>query len=378
MSNSQNALEPEVEIACDACGEVAAEQVTSPAELASQVALARRFHSERLTRHSRSAFEERASFTHDYATRLLACRSCNLVYRSPRPAADSVLRAYQGERYASERLPQMIASQCALFRPKARALARMLGIGARVLEVGSFVGGFLREARESGLEAVGIDPNEQMADLGRRAGLHVVPETLELFAARRDLPPFDAVAIWNTFDQLPRPRAALEAALRVLRPAGLLLLRFPHGACFRWLSAAKPCAVRTLAWNNLLGFPYLHGYGLRSLDALASEFWMIRESVAGDTLGPVADESYVYWARLEERVVKAAQRRKWARDLSLAPWLDVRLRVDLSRNKGERKTSLSKGRHSAHEHEIDTVSSRSAHPPLPDRDLLGSGTRLLA
>ena len=146
--------------------------------------LRRRFHSDRLARRSRAALEERASFTHDYATSLLACRSCNLVYRSPRPAADSVLHAYEGERYAAERLPQMIESQRALFRPKARALAGVLGPGARVLEVGSFVGGFLREARESGLEAVGIDPNEQMAELSRRAGLWVVPETLEEFAAR--------------------------------------------------------------------------------------------------------------------------------------------------------------------------------------------------
>ena len=329
MADSQPALEPEVEIACDACGETEAEEVASSAELASQIELARCFHDARLIRHSREALEERASFTHDYATRLLACCSCDLVYRSPRPAADSVMNAYEYERYAVERLPQMIASQRSLFRPKARSLARALVPGARVLEVGSFVGGFLREARELGLEAVGLDPNEQMAELSRRAGLQVVPETIEAFADRRGLPLFDAVAIWSTFDQLPRPRAALAAALRVLRPAGLLLLRFPHGACFRRLSGVFP--VRALAWNNLLGFPYLHGYGLRSVDALASEFWMIRESVAGDTLGPVADESYARWARLEERVVKAAQRRRWACDLSLAPWLDVRLRFDPSR-----------------------------------------------
>jgi SAM-dependent methyltransferase len=330
MANSQTVLEPEVEIACDACGEAAADEVASSGELASQAELARRFHGDRLARRSRAALEERASFTHDYATSLLACRSCNLVYRSPRPTAASVLHAYEGERYAAERLPQMIASQCELFRPKARALAGMLGPGAHVLEVGSFVGGFLREARESGLEAVGLDPNEQMAELGRRAGLWVVPETLEAFVARRDLPLFDAIAIWNTFDQLPRPRAALAAALRLLRPAGLLLLRFPHGACFQRLSAVKPCPVRALAWNNLLGFPYLHGYGLRSLGALAGGFGMICESVTGDTLGLVADESYAHWARLEERLVKAAQRRRWARDLGLAPWLDVQLRVDPS------------------------------------------------
>jgi SAM-dependent methyltransferase len=331
MANSQPLLEPEIEIACDACGETEAEQVASSAELASQIELARRFHGERLTRRSRAALEERASFTHDYATRLLACCSCDLVYRSPRPAADSVLHAYEYERYAAERLPQMIASQRSLFRPKARALARVLAPGSRVLEVGSFVGGFLREARESGLQAVGLDPNEQMEELNRRAGLKVVPETIETFAARRGLPPFDAVAIWSTFDQLPRPRAALAAALRVMRPDGLLLLRFPHGACFRQLSGAHPFPVRALAWNNLLGFPYLHGYGPQSVDAIAGEFRMIRESVTGDTLGPVADASYAPWARLEERVVKAAQRRKWARDLTLAPWLDVRLRVDPSR-----------------------------------------------
>jgi len=327
MDDAHGALEPEVEIACDACGAVAAEHVAGSRELASQAELARRFHRERLVRRSREALEERASFTHDYATRLLACRSCDLVYRSPRPATDSVLHAYEHERYAAERLPQMIASQRALFEPKARALARVLRPGARVLEVGSFVGGFLREARARGIEAIGIDPNEQMVELSRRAGLHVVPETLEAFAAR-DPSPFDAIAIWNTFDQLPRPRAALEASLRVIRPEGLVLLRVPHGACYRRLSASQPFPLRALAWNNLLGFPYLHGYGLRSLDALIGDFGMTRTDVAGDTLGVVADESYLLWARLEERVVKTVQRRKWARDLGLAPWLDVHLRVN--------------------------------------------------
>jgi SAM-dependent methyltransferase len=230
------------------------------------------------------------------------------------------------ERYAAERLPQMIDSQRALFRPKARALARALGRGARVLEVGSFVGGFLREARDAGLAAVGIDPNEQMAELGRRAGLEVANETLATFVTGRDVPAFDAIVIWNTFDQLPKPKEALAAALRALRPEGALLLRFPHGVCFRRLVARDALPVRTLAWNNLLGFPYLHGYGLRSLAALIGPFEMTRTHTAGDHLGPVADESYARWARLEERIVKAAQRLSWARDLRLAPWLDVELR----------------------------------------------------
>ncbi|HTO55569.1 MAG TPA: methyltransferase domain-containing protein [Myxococcota bacterium] len=324
------ALEPEVDVACDACGEVAADEVCSSENLAAQAELARRFHRARLARRSRAALDERARFTHDYATRLLACRRCELLYRSPRPAADAVLRAYEGERYPAERIPQMVASQRALFRPKARALARSLGTGARVLEVGSFVGGFLREARDSGLDAVGLDPSEQLGTLCLRAGLRVVRATLEEVAEKREFPHFDAIAIWNTFDQLPRPRRTLRAALHMLRPGGLLLLRFPHGACFRRLLARKPLPLRALAWNNLLGFPYLHGYGLRSLDSLLGDFAFARSAVAGDTLGTLADASYTHWTRLEERAVKSAQRRHWQRenDLSLAPWLDVELRAE--------------------------------------------------
>jgi SAM-dependent methyltransferase len=325
MADLETELEPEVEIACDACGGVAADEVASAAELASQADHARRFHRARLARRSRAALEERASFTHDYATRLLACRACDLVYRSPRPAADAVLRAYEGERYARERLPQMIASQRALFRPRTRALARALGRGARVLEVGSFVGGFLREARDAGLECVGLDPSEQLVELCLREGLHVLPETLEEFTTRRTLPRYDAIAIWSTFDQLPKPRAALTAALRVLRPGGLLLLRFPHGVCYARLIAERARFVRTLAWNNLLGFPYLHGYGVRSLDRLAGSFGLTRTRVVGDTLGTMADHHYRLWARWEERIVKVAERRKCRSDLGLAPWLDVQL-----------------------------------------------------
>jgi len=325
MADSGPALAPEVDVACDACGDAAAEPVCSADELAAQLEAARRFHRLRLLRKSRAALEERASFTNDYATELLACHSCGLLYRSPRPSAESLLRAYQGERYAAERLPQMIASQRELFRPKARALAQKLGAGARVLEVGSFVGGFLSAARDAGLEAVGLDPSEQMIEVTRRSGLLVIRSTLEALAEKGELRPFDALAIWNTFDQLPRPRVTLAAALRLLRPGGTLLLRFPHGVCFRRWVASRPLPLRALAWNNLLGFPYLHGYGLESLESLARDFGLSLVAASGDTLGPVADRAYAPWARLEERALKAAERRQFARDLARAPWLDVEL-----------------------------------------------------
>src|SRR5688500_1742583 len=116
MSQAASLLEPEVEIVCTACGAGAAATVCNAGELATQREAARRLHRVRLRRRTRGVLEERASFTHDYVTRLLQCRRCGLLYRSPRPAADAVLEAYVHERYSEERLPQMFASQLELFR----------------------------------------------------------------------------------------------------------------------------------------------------------------------------------------------------------------------------------------------------------------------
>jgi 2-polyprenyl-3-methyl-5-hydroxy-6-metoxy-1,4-benzoquinol methylase len=41
---------------------------------------------------------------------------------------------------------------------------------------------------------------------------------------------FDAVCIWNTFDQVNRPSALLPRLRTLLAPGGLLALRVPNGA----------------------------------------------------------------------------------------------------------------------------------------------------
>ena len=43
---------------------------------------------------------------------------------------------------------------------------------------------------------------------------------------------FDAVAIWNTFDQLADPRGSLHAASKLLRDGGILAVRVPNGAFY--------------------------------------------------------------------------------------------------------------------------------------------------
>ena len=107
------------------------------------------------------------------------------------------------------------------------------GHGQEFLEIGSFVGGFLLEGQKQGWDMVGVDPGHDVAAFCRERGLPVFEGTLE--EARFTPASFDAVVVWNTFDQLPDPRALLEQAVLLLRNGGVLVLRVPNGACFAWM-----------------------------------------------------------------------------------------------------------------------------------------------
>lgn len=345
MEPSSVELEPEVVPLCAVCGGRRFVALSDDRTLAAEQQRVERFHQLRLARRRRGELAERASFTQAYATGLVRCATCGLLLRSPRPRSEDVTRAYTEETYPPERLEEMLRAQVDSFREKVAPL-RSLGAPGRILEVGSFLGGFLDVAREEGWDAVGIDPSEQLAAHCRARGLRVVESTLEDLVSEGTGEGYDCVAIWNTFDQLPEPKPTLEAAARVLRPGGILVLRVPHGRYYQalrekarsrsWL--ARYPSEAQLAWNNLLSFPYLHGYDVDTLDRLATPFGFVRVLAQGDVLCRLAGRSTARWARAEEWLVKRWQRRVLVREASaeriVAPWLDVYYRRSVSGDAG--------------------------------------------
>jgi SAM-dependent methyltransferase len=327
-------LEPEVVPACPVCGERRFDPLLDERGLAEEQKRLERFHRRRLARRRRGELAERASFTQGYATGLVRCSGCGLLLRSPRPRSEDVERAYTEERYPAERLEEMRAAQVDSFRDELLAL-RALGAQSRILEVGSFLGGFLELARKEGWDAVGLDPGVQMAERCRARGLRVIESTLEDHVGAVGEAGYDCVAIWNTFDQLPEPKPTLAAAARVLRPGGVLALRVPHGRYYRALrprldggsAASRYASEARLAWNNLLSFPYLHGYDVDTLDRLVTPFGFVRALAQGGVLCRIAGRATARWARAEERLVKAWQLRVARREPRagwiVAPWLDV-------------------------------------------------------
>jgi len=342
---------PAEEVPCVVCDTSARRLVCSSTEIKAQHAYLLQFHKKRLRSIAaglvpKSALADRVAFSQNYPTDVVSCLTCGLVFRNPRPTKKSVSDTYAEDQYGEDRLKGLFDAQFKIFRAKMNVLAKWLPSSAapRIVEVGSFVGGFLAAGKEKGWSMLGVDPGREVSDFCATRGLRVHRGTLDDAAI---LPAsVDCVAIWNTFDQLPDPHPTLAAARRILRPGGLLVVRGPNGACFRlavdltrrlrqpmnrWLQAA-------MAWNNLLTFPYLYGYSVRPLDRLLGRYGLQRVATRPDTLVQLADAQTKTWAVWEERLLKWMCRLVFRGEslsspgtLITAPWVDVYYRFSQER-----------------------------------------------
>jgi SAM-dependent methyltransferase len=312
---SQRAMSISYELGhCPACGSDEAETIASADEIRAEVEALWNFH---LARREQSVpvteLFDRAFFSQPAPLRIARCTGCGTLYRDPRESTRSLRETYERDEPEEHVLAELLAAQRSMYEAQARRLAAISGRAGNGLELGSYVGGFLAAARQAGWSFTGVDVSEAANDFARAQGFDVITGTLD------DAPcgPYDAIVIWNCFDQLPDPRATLRAAHRRLRDNGLLALRVPNGACYaRFRTHASARAL--LAWNNLLAFPYRQGFTPESLTQLVSAEGFKVVEVRGDGLARIADQWTKKWARIEERLVKNR-----LVSVGLAPWVEA-------------------------------------------------------
>ena len=112
-------------------------------DIAAQHAFLRSFYRSRWSKQDAATATDRVNFTQDYATAVVACEGCGLLYRNPRPAARAVSEAYQTEHYDERYLRAELQTQQAWAHTKVPLVEKYLANSTRrprVLEVGSFVG----------------------------------------------------------------------------------------------------------------------------------------------------------------------------------------------------------------------------------------------
>ncbi|MHB8503243.1 MAG: class I SAM-dependent methyltransferase [Candidatus Acidiferrales bacterium] len=166
--------------------------------------------------------------------RIEECGGCGVFFTAERPQESTLMQLYKGDALLVER-PDPAPKGEDLFPPwKMREhedlldeIARFGASAGSLLDVGCFSGMFLRNARKRGFEITGIEPNlDAFMHVRNLLGCEVVHGSLA--SAHFPSNHFSAVSFLDVIEHVEDPLADLKAALRIMRPGGVLVLVTPN------------------------------------------------------------------------------------------------------------------------------------------------------
>ncbi len=294
--------------------------LVSAAAIAEEIALRRAFFASRIDGYVEPAQQkDRVDIAQSEPAEVRVCRGCAVLVRG---RGDS--ERFEHDPYAPHVMEQMLRTYIDEFRAREARIRPLLRDGAKVVEIGSYVGGFLHVAREWDWDVLGLDVGDDTSHFSRAKGYPTRTATLD--ECRFDDDAFDGVFIWNTFEQIDDPRALLAEVRRVLRPGGALVIRTPDARfyehCEALLDLDRPQPlydhhpiVVALGHANLLGFPHLYGFSAASLDRLADAHGFTAIEHVGTPHIPPTRHRLSATARIEEERIRDA--------LPMQPWLEA-------------------------------------------------------
>lgn len=160
---------------------------------------------------------------------VVKCSSCSLIYLNPRPKREIILASYTGAedlefvRYNPERV--LTFKRYVKYLVKKFSWARDKSI--KVIDIGCAGGAFPKAASDFGLDIVGVEPSEWLAQYGRdEYALTIKTGVIE----DQDIPveSFHCVTMWDVIEHMTCPRSALTKIYDILKPDGVLVINFPN------------------------------------------------------------------------------------------------------------------------------------------------------
>jgi len=159
-----------------------------------------------------------------------SCSACGSLFVHPSPA-EEVLAAYyrdlSGEQNSRVCWENSSLHAHAMWAGALDEAIRLAGPG-RLLDVGCGAGQFLEFAAGRGWSDLeGIELSPLAAARARKASGATIHE-VEFAAARLETGSFSAISLWDVFEHLRDPRAAIRRSFELLRPGGVLMIGTPN------------------------------------------------------------------------------------------------------------------------------------------------------
>ena len=160
------------------------------------------------------------------------CRNCGLVFTSPMPTdmeVDNFYRRFYRKSYHNAYKP----TAKALLRAERGAASRFEAVrpvlkrGARVLDVGSASGNFVRFMTDQGYETIGIEPNQAFAEYSRyEFGINVQATIWQEAEIKNGS--IDVITANHVIEHFRSPVAALQTFHLWLKPGGAVYISVPN------------------------------------------------------------------------------------------------------------------------------------------------------
>jgi len=186
------------------------------------------------------------------------CLECDLIFQITSKSYDDVVATYEKNYFEEHSHDQTEGQRFKLYEHILELIVKNRGAG-RLLDVGTGCGFFLVAARHKRWEVKGIEPSIQSAEVAQRQNnLDVFPGTLREYEENGQ---FDAITFINVLDHSAMPWLEIDMAKNLLRPGGLIYLRFPNGFLH---SGVYRMACKHGLHNSLREFLVFHKYSFTS------------------------------------------------------------------------------------------------------------------
>lgn len=154
------------------------------------------------------------------------CLECDLIYKENQDSYDKVLASYRNGYFRRYSADQMGGKRGRLFVRILELIEKERDIG-RLLDVGAGCGFFLAAAKKRGWKVRGIEPSMQSVEIARsQNGLDIYNGTLKEYDENGE---FDVITFINVLDHSVEPWDEIRKVYSLLKPGGIIYLRFPNG-----------------------------------------------------------------------------------------------------------------------------------------------------
>jgi len=199
---------------------------------------------------------------------ILDCVSCSHRFADIQPNEEHVKNVYDDTYFNDGGAgydDYLLESQLLIDRGRnyAKKLEPFIKEKGKVLDVGAAAGCILKGYIEEGWKGVGIEPNANMAEFGRKEyDLDIKEGAFESYAAENQ---FDLISMIQVVPHFYKQRMAFANAAKLLKEGGLLLIE-------SWNRNSVSAKIFGKSWHEYAPPSVLHWYSIDSLSNFLKEF----------------------------------------------------------------------------------------------------------